>query len=321
MKFFYKGKPIDRDNNELQSLLDTGSEIVSIMFDKVKGMGNTYKIFRHDYQTEEKVNKFDFFIAEMDWNNNQSIKSIFNPLFSQKFYFNFNKPKGIFTEVDINIVLPFIKQDNLRKAKNLLDNFFVQKLETTVKDKNNDIYDLKIFENTDNNLGVDLYLSSVYLFKNKKMVAYLNAAYTTPELSIKYEDREKTPNMINVARIDYSKVKLQNEKELGYNQKGLGYLMYFNMAQFLNEKGIELRQSLICSPSATRVWNKMSEYWPQQIFEKKIKNGKKKESVHFLSIGSNLKMSFEPIDKKPIINIKNTNESTLSLLGKKSNKL
>ena len=66
------------------------------------------------------------------------------------------------------------------------------------------------------------------------------------------------------------------------------------MAQFLNQNGIEFRQSTMCSDSATRVWDKMKELWPENIQEKQVFGGNIRK---FLAIGKEYNLEF--VENRP----------------------
>ena len=93
-----------------------------------------------------------------------------------------------------------------------------------------------------------------------------------------------------VATIDYAKI---ND---GYTNKGLGYIIYFHMAQHLNAKKIQFRESTVQSEQAQRLWNGIQKNLDKNVKVKKINN---EDFVCFLNVGTNSTLLFE--NKKPVV--------------------
>lgn len=284
MKFFYKDKEINRRDEICNQLIKNGSELASVIFEKLQDTDESYKIFRHDY-TKEGDSHFDFFVGSV---RNGEISTIFTPV-GELIFSRLSKSKyGAVSEVTLDNVKSHINPETLEIAQEIYGSYCKKVLEKKVTDKFGEEYTLKIIENSDTALSNDLYLNTVLLFKENKVVGYLKSCYTTPELSSKYSDKDKSPDFLNVANVDYSRI---NDNFKG---RGLGYIIYFHMAQFLNQNGIEFRQSTMCSDSATRVWDKMKELWPENIQEKQVFGGNIRK---FLAIGKEYNLEF--VENRP----------------------
>ena len=184
--------------------------------------------------------------------------------------------------VSVETLNNYFNNDRLKKAKQIFDNFFIKEKELIVKDKHEQDYKLIIVSNSDISIGAHLYIDEVMLFKNDQKIGFLKAKYTTKELVSLYPEYESDNFFVNKATIDYSL--LEDE----YKNKGLGYIMYFHMAQHLTKKNIEFRQSTLCSEEAQLLWKGFAKHFPEFITTKKIE----KTFVNFLKIGEDVQPVF-----------------------------
>ena len=71
-----KDKEINRRDEICNQLIKNGSELASVIFEKLQDTDESYKIFRHDY-TKEGDSHFDFFVGSV---RNGEISTIFTPV-------------------------------------------------------------------------------------------------------------------------------------------------------------------------------------------------------------------------------------------------
>lgn len=227
---------------------------------------------------------------------------------------------------------PQLQPSQIKKSKQVLADFFNLKEQGTLTDKYNNIYHYKIIENADPTIGDIVVVDQLLLFKlkspcsnktheqelynsingiegsyNLEQVGYLKVKYTTNNiintlqkdnlLSEANSSHKKNQNIpirpdeifLNTATIDFSRV------EPEYQNKGLGYAMYFYMAQHLNKNGIEFRQSTMNSDSASRLWKGMEQHFSENVEIRSFLS----KNLAFLAIGEDSTLSFNNL--KPII--------------------
>lgn len=176
-----------------------------------------------------------------------------------------------------------------KKMKDLLADFFNIKVKKEIIDKNGRKYHIKIVNNADDSIGASLIVDTLFLYDGDKRVGYLKAKYTKKDFIKKFYDdincsEAKADKLfVDMASVDYSK--LENE----YQNKGLGYVMYFHMAQHLESEGIKFRSSTIQSPLAQRLWSGINKNWGEYIDQKKTN----KKNCFFLSMTKDLELYFE----------------------------
>ena len=295
MDFFYQDEKIDYHSDLYLKLIHSGIEYSSVLLEKIKPIySNTelVKISGINHMGEQQTS-YTVCLYE-----NNEIKEFFflNKLISNSHF----GLQAIEKKLQItNIVLEKIENINIEKnkeklfiSKEIFKNFFNIKKEHQVKDKHGEIYQLKIVENADSTIGSGLIIDAVYLLKNNNIIGYLKAKYTTTDMLKHHNmDHDKSLHIWKkVATIDYAKI---ND---GYTNKGLGYVMYFYMAQHLNAKKIQFRESTVQSEQAQRLWNGIQKNLDKNVKVKKINN---EDFVCFLNVGKNSALLFE--NKKPVV--------------------
>lgn len=177
----------------------------------------------------------------------------------------------------------------MTKMQNLLDDFFNIKVDKDVIDKNGHKYNIKIVKNADDNIGNSLIVDTLYLYDNDKKVGYLKAKYTKEQfIKSIYGDKDCNDskldkNFIDTATTDFSRIRDE------YQNKGLGYVMYFHMAQYLENEGIKFRSSTLQTPLAARLWDGINKNWGDYT---KIKNFNNNMCC-FIKMTKDLELYFE----------------------------
>lgn len=97
--------------------------------------------------------------------------------------------------------------------------------------------------------------------KNLDVVYRLKAKHVREKIKRDYTDMA---SLINIASIDYSRIKES------YQKKGLGSQMYFKMAQYLKTEKLEFRGSSIQSEEALGLWSKIRKICPDEIEVKRF---------------------------------------------------
>lgn len=295
MDFFYQDEKIDYHSDLYLKLINSGIEYSSILLEKIKPIYSNAELVKISGTNQVGEQQISYTVCLYE---NNKIKEFFflNKLISNSHF----GLQAIEKKLQItNIVLEKIENINIEKNKEKLfiseeifKNFFNIKKEHQVKDKHGEIYQLKIVENADSTIGSGLIIDAVYLLKNNNIIGYLKAKYTTTDM-LKYHnmDHDKSLHIWKkVATIDYAKI---ND---GYTNKGLGYVMYFYMAQHLNAKKIQFRESTVQSEQAQRLWNGIQKNLDKNVKVKKINN---EDFVCFLNVGTNSTLLFE--NKKPVV--------------------
>lgn len=182
----------------------------------------------------------------------------------------------------------------VEKAKKLLIDFHnIQHIEENIKDKNGDIYTIKIIENADPKVENQFIVDKLLLLKNNRQIGFVNAIYCTPyHLSqIVYDEHIHGPlERFNIATINMSRL------DESFTNKGLGYVMYYNIAKHLNKKGIEFRSSTLQSDNAIRLWDGISKHFKDYVKHDLLN---KQDVVSFLKVGVDTILNF--VDNKPNI--------------------
>lgn len=273
MSFFYKNESLETQSNDIQILAKTGAEIVVVMFEKLKQSFEDYRILKY---CDENSENLEFAIGKI---HNNKVVSFFSSLGDIYLDSLIDLSCGILKEVTINEVFLYVQKEALYIANKMFDNFFLLKQKKLVYDKYNQPYDLIIIENSNNNYGSSTQVVSIYLISEGVKIGFMEVSYNTQLDGIK--------QFVNKTYTHVAYVELKAE----YQNKGLGYIMYFNMAQFLNTKGFVLKISDHCSIEAQRVWNRMSSNWKEQII---LEDGSKT-----LKITEHLNLIFK--NKKPLL--------------------
>jgi len=142
--------------------------------------------------------------------------------------------------------------------KELSDSFVIGK-KFEITDKDGEKYRAEYHRNNDPSIIFPAIVDEINVYKDEKKVAYLLAKYYTEdglkqaEYDGKPISRDIVERFLNKATIDYIRV------EDDYKGKGIGTLLYLNMAQMLNENKIEFRSSTLISGSAKAVWEKIDK--------------------------------------------------------------
>lgn len=190
---------------------------------------------------------------------------------------------------DVFIETCSLKEQPDKSAKEIIElflsDFFNIMLQKEVQDKYGKTYDLKIVHNSDASIGDNLIVDEIFLYKNKERIGYLKAKYTTQEICQKINEELKNDVFLDEATVDYSFL------DDNYKNKGLGYVMYFHMSQYLNSKGIKFRASSLQSNEARQLWAGIQKHWKNHIY-------KNKNSI-FLDILPEMNLEF--INQQPII--------------------
>lgn len=299
MKLFYDKEPIKENKNLFDQLQVPGVEFAHILYNKISPI--------------EKNVDIAYFEGEMEDGSKKKLFVLNQPTMIGECYIGAN---GVFSMSSFlirhleeihdvkNIV---IKKSSMQecedkinpviyaKADQTLKDFYVVDVNKTVEDKLNNKYRLVIVGNADMTIGEHLCVDELMLYDGDTKIGYLKAKYTTPEL-MTLHGVETEKFFLNQATIDYSSLKDE------YKNKGLGYVMYFHMSQYLQKKGVEFRQSTLCSKKAQLLWNGINKHWSEHIEIRKIKSGSQEVNVSFLSIGQDCVFSFQ--NNKPTINNK-----------------
>ena len=230
-----------------------------------------------------------------------------------------------------------LQSKKLQQTRQLLDNFFNLVDEGILYDKNKQPYYYQLVQNSDMNIGENLIVDELLLYKIKEEVTdlfigkkvtssklkllgndniepigYLKAKYTTNDI-VEYLEKKLDENF-PVVKTPVSIKNKNKPKEISpflnlatidyshidepFKNKGLGYAMYFHMAKHLNRKNIEFRQSSLNSEYATRLWQGIQKHWKDNITLKPFMN----THLCFLSIGSESVLQFK--NSKPVIKTK-----------------
>lgn len=302
MKFFYQNKSIYQQKEIKKDLIYPGAEVAYILANKMLSVNPTMKLVAFEGKKEDGSISRMFSLLKHNSYGHESIINI-----DGEMGLDWGVPKDIkdnlqikeyeIKDVTLNDLEPFLNLHLYEMAHSILKNFYIIQLDKKVQDRNGDEYRLVIISNADTTIGEHLYIDELKLFKGNQEIGYLKAKYTTPELMKQHGiPKSKKDDFKNQATIDFSNL------EYPYRNKGLGYVMYFHMAQHLNSKGIDFRQSTICSDSAQRLWKSIEVNFSDNVTTKYKKVFDEKVKVSFLSIGQDCSLSFT--DKKPTIHKK-----------------
>ncbi len=271
MEFYYQDKPL---NEKLINLLKIdGLEFSYEFWKKVSCIQDCYAAIVQD----EGIQKFGIIKDNSCWNVERA-----------------RLCEKIIKKVNFEDYLSQMSPEKIALSHEILKDVFNLKVHKKILDKKGEQYDLMIVDNADISIGDCLIIDQVFLLKDTKVIGYLKAKYATEKTMTQFglTGNFKTDPFFNKATTDYSLLTPE------YQNLGLGYQMYFHIAQYLNQKGIQFRESINLSPKAKRIWQKMEEHWPESIEEKKIKFGSKVQSLNFLKIGQNHHLCFE--NEKPV---------------------
>ncbi len=299
MKFFYNSIPVDEQKELVEELLLNGSEFAHVLYSKMSPINPNLKISSlNGIQNDSPINLFLLVNSDGICNNSffsiNGERVIFKNIISElsnKYGISNLQQQPIYNPNTINKNFTLNKY---KKAEKILEGFYQVDLDRTVKDKLGSEYRLVIVSNSDMTIGEHLHVDELMLFQGETKIGYLKAKYTTPEIMEKHGVPKNTKDDFkNEATVDFSRVNPD------YMNKGLGYIMYFYMAQHLNSKGISFRQSTICSNEAKRLWQGIEHNWSEQVLNKDKKVFNKKVKISFLSIGQDCLLYFK--DRKPHI--------------------
>lgn len=303
MEFLFKGKSLNHNKEILESILSPGYDFATIVYDKLKQTNSSVKMVKMDGLDKSGKILKEFFVVV--------------PIISQNtfYYINANGQKA-FSQYGISLLknkynlssLYVNEIENIYEYKNrsnpkarsysqeILKDFYIIKKQELVKDKSNNEYKLIIVENADLSIGEHLYVDELMLFKGQRKIGYLKAKYAPGDKIESYSvENPKKDLFYNKATIDYSF--LEDE----FKNKGLGYVMYFHMAQHLTNKSIDFRQSTLCSESAQKLWLGIEKHWQFMIHKEQI--GNPKTNVRFLKVGQDCVLEF--MENKPVVKMKN----------------
>lgn len=296
MKLFYKDQFIEDNQDLLAELELPGAEFVQILYSKISPIKKDVKIA---YMEGEAVDgsKKQLFILLQHKEIRATYISADGCCSLSKYSINSIEKKYQLKDIEIKEsnmeeVESRINPSTYKKAYEILKDFYVVESNKSVEDKKGNKYRLAIINNADLTIGEHLKVDELMLFDGDKKIGYLKAKYTTPEL-MKLHGVEKESYFLNQATIDFSNL------EDDYKDRGLGYVMYFHMSQYLSSKGIQFRQSTLCSDSAQKLWDGISKHWSENVQVKKMKSGHQQVNVSFLSIGADSILAFE--NNKPVI--------------------
>lgn len=296
MKLFYKDQLIEDNQSLLTELESPGAEFAQILHSKISPIKKEVKIAYMEGELADGTKKQLFVLLQPAKVGNTYI-SADGVCSLSKYAINSLEKKYQLKNIEIKEtnaeeVESRINPTTYKKAYEILKDFYVVDLDENVEDKLGNKYRLVIVNNADLTIGENLKVDELMLFDGDKKIGYLKAKYTTPEL-MRLHGVEKEDVFLNQATIDFSNL------DDDYKNKGLGYVMYFHMSQYLSCKGIEFRQSTLCSDSAQGLWNGINKNWSKNIQVRQMNNGREKVNVSFLSIGEDCILSFK--NNKPII--------------------
>jgi len=183
-----------------------------------------------------------------------------------------------------------VDKKTVKQLEKKLSDFFNVAVSKSVVDKEGNAYSIKIINNADTSIGSNLIVDELRLYHKDKQIGYLKAKYTQNSI-IKKLPPESYSNALFVdkATIDYSTL------DDRFKNKGLGYVMYFHMAQHLNSKKIQFRSSTLQSGHAKRLWDGINRNWGNYIKNTKLAA----QNCKFLEMTQDLSLYFE--DNKPKI--------------------
>ncbi len=276
MQLYYQNKDIT--DAIKQTLKQDGEEVCRVLFEKMKDIAQVFPILIEEngiqlFALKEKTLTFDQ-------------------------YYTIDKVRGCYDVKTslVDIDKQSLNPEKLKIAQEIFNDFFIIKIQKDIYDKFGEHYQLVIIENSDLSIGDSLVVDEVRILKNGKNIGYLKAKYNTNKSMSDYglSGNFKTDPFFMKATTDYSYL-LED-----FQNKGLGYQMYFHMAQHLNQKNIQFRESVSLSPKAKRIWHQMKENWSDSIQIKKVKFGSRIEHLHFLNIAKDTELYFENKQPKTI---------------------
>jgi hypothetical protein len=296
MKLFYKNQAIEDNPTLLNELEFPGAEFAQILYNKISPIKKDVKLAYMEGKTIDGKKKQLFILLQPNHSRNTFISA--DGMYSlSKYALEHIEKKYKLTNIEIkessikdieNSINPSV----YKKAHEILEDFYVVKLDKTVEDKLGKKYRLVMVSNSDLTIGEHLKVDELMLFDGDTQIGYLKAKYTTNKLMELHSVKEDK-FFLNQATIDFSN--LDDE----YKHRGLGYVMYFHMSQYLTSKGIKFRQSTLCSEEAQRLWEGVSKHWSENVEVKQMKSGTNFVPISFLSIGKDCFLSFK--ENKPII--------------------
>lgn len=295
MDFFYQDERIDYHSDIYLKLIHSGIEYSSVLLGKIKPIYNNAELIKITGINNSGQQQSSYTLGLYEDNEIKELFFLNRLISNSKFGLEAVEKRLQIKNIELE------KCENLNVEKNqeklliseeIFKNFFNIKKEKQIQDKYEENYQLKIVENTDVTIGSGLIVDTVYLLKNNNIIGYLKAKYTTTDMLKDHKmDHDKSLHIWKkVATIDYTKI---NDE---YTNKGLGYVMYFHMAQHLNAKKIQFRESTVQSEKAQRLWNGIQKNLYKNVKVKKIYN---EDFVCFLKVGINSSLLFE--NSKPII--------------------
>lgn len=294
MKFNFKKQNIDKKSDIFNMLLSSGAEFAYELAKKYIPFNPEYKIIKKEVEGNPLLQ--NYFLFNEEGNEYFNIDGLFTCRFrnTHEICTGFKKDDNIITsEISLEELEKVLNKEKQTYAKEVLNDFFNVEKSFKVKDKFGDSYDLVIIKNADVTIGDGMIVDKLLLYKDNKEIGYLKVKYTTDEILKMYGEDPKSWERFNgIATIDYSK--LIDD----FTNKGLGYIMYFHMGQYLSEQGLKFRQSSICSTSAERLWEGMEKHFPDNIVKKKIGKNKSVEILKFFQIPKNCEMLFEKNNPK-----------------------
>lgn len=172
----------------------------------------------------------------------------------------------------------------IEKAKDVLSNFYNKEKEFYIQTKNGEKLKALIIDNADITLGFPMWLTEIQIFNAKEeKVAYLKAKFLKEDHYNFFKKENKKNELpknledlfLNKATVDYIRVSED------YQNKGIGQLMYLNMAYFLNQKNIKFRSSMLRSENAKQTWNCLIGKMHKKEYSKEVVQND--ETVFFLS--------------------------------------
>lgn len=300
MKLFYKDQPVENNKELLAELEFPGAEFIQILYEKISSIEKNLKIFCIEGNINDGSKKQLFVLIEPNENIKKYYMSADGVCSLSKYAIErFESEYGLknieVKESSIQVLESRVAPSTYEKAYEVLKDFYLINTDKKVEDKLGNKYRLVIISNSDMTIGEHLHVDELMLFDGDKKIGYLKAKYTTDDI-MKLHGVEKDNFFLNQATVDYSK--LTDE----YKNKGLGYIMYFHMSQHLSKKGIEFRQSTLCSDEAQLLWSGINRHWQENVQTRQMKSGSKNVNVLFLSIGEESMLAFE--NNKPVINKK-----------------
>lgn len=277
MEIFYKKKLLSEQPEVLKKIESSGAELALLLYDKTYGVLEETQVAQLDVVVKGENKRLYYFRSKGAVYTPIGVYSRINAYVKR--VTGGEEPYSLESKhldlQEIRKLRDYTNSDTQNLVNEIYKDFFVVKKEVVALDKYGDKYDIKIVSNADMSIGDDLIVDELFLYKEGKKIGYLKAKYTTPKLK-KQHNLNQDKLFLNKATIDYSK--LEDE----HLNRGLGYVMYFHMAQYLTSQKIDFRMSTLVSDPAQRLWKGIERHWQESVINRKLRNPRKYEPKKFV---------------------------------------